>query len=409
MKSNTPEKKNGAVHKPVITPQKKAKKPAERPTSSQQLPVFTDFPKKKKKVKRSGIVSALVRSSAYLVFVLVISFFLGFFVIGVGNDIFAFVKPEEPVTVVVPEDATIDDIAQILGDAGIVKYPGIFKMYAELRKDDGKFIAGEYSVSPQTNYDGLLGEFKYKFVRSIVRITIPEGYCVEDIIELFLSYGIGTREGFIHAINEVDYSEFRFVRELEENKKEGKYYRLEGYLYPDTYDFYTDATPAQVVYKLLNNFDRKFKDVYYDRAEEIGMTVDEVVTLASFIQEEAYYLEEFENVASVFHNRLKNPAFAKMESDATVAYAIHVETGKRPDRVTPQDLTYESLYNTYLHEGLPPGAIASPGYDAIVTAMYPANTSYYYFYTKQDKRTVFSKTKAEHDAAIKADTTELPN
>ncbi len=367
--------------------------------------------RRKRKTVNSGIVSALVKTCLYLVFVIIVSAFAGFYVISIGNDVFAFVKPEEPVTISVPEDATIEDIGTILHEGGIIKYPGIFKFYAELKEDDGEFIAGEYEVSPKLNYDQLLSEFKYRFVRSIVRITIPEGYCVEDIIELFVSNGIGDREGFIHAINEVDYSEFRFVRELEESGNlEDRYYRLEGYLYPDTYDFYTDATPAQVVYKLLNNFNRKFKDVYYDRAKEIGLTVDEVVTIASFIQEEAYYLEEFENVASVFHNRLNNPdLFPRLESDATAAYAIHVQTGKRPDKIVPADLEFKSLYNTYQNDGLPPGAISSPGYDAIVTAMYPAKTSYYYFYTKQDKRTVFSKTLAEHQAAIRADSEELPN
>lgn len=366
--------------------------------------------RRKKKTVSSGVVSALVRISVFLVFIIVVSAFAGAFVISVGNDVFAFVKPDETVTVTVPEDATVDDIGRLLHEAGIIKHPKIFSFYAEIKEDDGEFIAGEYEVSPQLNYDQLLSEFKYKFVRSIVRITIPEGYCVEDIIELFVSYGIGDREGFIRAINEVDYSEFRFVRELEEQDISDKYYRLEGYLYPDTYDFYTDATPAQVIYKLLNNFDRKFKDVYYDRCAELGMTVDEIITIASFIQEEAYYLEEFENVASVFHNRLNNAAaFPRLESDATAAYAIHVKTGKRPEKIVPADLEVDSVYNTYKNDGLPPGAISSPGYDAIVTAMYPAKTSYYYFYTKSDKRTVFSKTLAEHQAAIRADTSELPN
>ncbi|MBQ7010989.1 MAG: endolytic transglycosylase MltG [Clostridia bacterium] len=366
--------------------------------------------RRKKKTVNTGVVSALVKIAVFLVFIIVVSAFAGAFVISVGNDVFAFVKPEEPVSVTVPENATVEDISTLLHEAGIIKHPKIFVMYAGLKEDDGEFIAGEYEVSPQLNYDQLLSEFKYKFVRSIVRITIPEGYCVEDIIELFVSHGIGDREGFIRAINEVDYSEFRFVRELMEQDLSKRYYRLEGYLYPDTYDFYTDATPAQVVYKLLNNFDRKFKDVYYDRCAELGLTVDQVVTIASFIQEEAYYLEEFENVASVFHNRLNNPAaFPRLESDATAAYAIHVKTGKRPEKIVPADLEVDSPYNTYKNDGLPPGAISSPGYDAIVTAMYPAKTSYYYFYTKSDKRTVFSKTLAEHQAAIRADTSELPN
>ena len=405
MKNSEPEKKITAPKRPQN--QKTAPSVSFTRESSR---VIAAPRRRKKKTVNSGIVTALVKTCLYLVFVIVVSVFAGYYVITIGNDVFAFVKPEEPVMITVPEEATVEDIAYLLHEGGIIQYPEVFTLYAEIKEDDGEFIAGEYEVSPQLNYDQLLSEFKYRFVREIVRITIPEGYCVEDIIELFVSYGIGDRESFIHAINEVDYSEFRFVRELEESGNlEDRYYRLEGYLYPDTYDFYTDATPAQVVYKLLNNFNRKFKDVYYDRAKELGLTVDEIVTIASFIQEEAYYLEEFENVASVFHNRLNNPAaFPRLESDATAAYAIHVLTGKRPDRIVPADLEVESPYNTYKNDGLPPGAISSPGYDAIVTAMYPGKTDYYYFYTKQDKRTVFSKTLAEHQAAIRADSENLP-
>ena len=418
MKNSGPEKKKaltpGSVLKPkkIQLPREEEQVEMRRSTKEKERVYGIAKPQKKRKVVNSGLVPALVKSAVYLVFVLVVSGFLGYYATSVANDVFAFVKGEEEVRLTVPEDAAIDDISALLHENGIIKYPKIFELYAEIKEDDGEFIAGEYTISPSLNYDLLLDAFKYKFVRSVVRITIPEGYCCEDIIELFLSYGIGTREGFVDAINNVDYSEFRFVRELtEQNSMEGRYYRLEGYLYPDTYDFYTDATPAQVIYKLLSNFDRKFKEVYYDRAKEIGLTVDQVITLASFIQEEAYYLEEFENVASVFHNRLNNPgSFPELESDATVAYAIHVETGKRPDTITPEDLKYKSLYNTYLHSGLTPGAIANAGYDAIVTAMYPATTNYYYFYTNsRDRRTVFSSTYDQHLAAIRADQSELPN
>ena len=374
-----------------------------RPQNTEQKKALAE-PKRKRARVKDSVVPALVKSAVYLVSVIVISLFLGFFAISVANDVFAFVKSTDEVSVSIPENATVEDVADILGENGIIRYPKIFTMFAALKKDDGKFIAGEYQVTPSTNYEMLLSAFKYRFVRTVVRLTIPEGYCCEEIIDLFVSNGIGTRESFIDAINNTDYSEFRFVRELEEQGITDRYYRLEGYLYPDTYDFYSDATAAQVVYKLLSNFDRKFKEVYYDRAKEIGLTVDQVVTIASLIQEEAYYLEDFENVASVFHNRLNNPsAFPHIESDATVAYAIHVETGTRPTTITPADLEFKSKYNTYLVDGLCPGPISCPGYDAIVTAMYPAKTNYYYFYTKQDKHTVFSKTYAEHQAAIAAD------
>jgi len=201
------------------------------------LPKEHPEPKPKRKKSREGIVPALVKSAVYLVAVIVISLFLGFFVISVGNDVFAFVKSQEEITVTIPENATVETVADILEENGIIKYPKIFTLFAKLKKDDGEFIAGEYQVTPSTNYEMLLSAFKYRFVRTVVRLTIPEGYCCEEIIELFVSNGIGTRESFVEAINNTDYSEFRFVRELEEQGTADRYYRLEGYLYPDTYDF----------------------------------------------------------------------------------------------------------------------------------------------------------------------------
>lgn len=359
--------------------------------------------KETKTVYSTGFIKAMVKIVLYIVIVLVLSGFAGYFLISAGNDFFAFVKDDEPVTVTVPEGTDVKKLADILGEKGIIKYPTLFKLYASLKKSEIKIVPGEYEVSPLTNYSTLMSSFRPHYVRTVVRLTIPEGFSVDEIIDLFVSNGIGDREGFIDAINNADFSEFRFVRMIDETEHPGRFYRLEGYLYPDTYEFYSDANPAQVIYKLLANFDRKFKEVYYTRAEEIGLTVDQVITIASLIQEEAYYLEEFEKVSSVFHNRLKNTYyFPKIESDATVVYAVQIAEGERPEKVAPF-LTFESPYNTYLHEGLPPGPISNPGYDAIVTAIYPAATDYYYFYTNRDKRITFSRTLAEHQAAIAAD------
>ena len=154
-------------------------------------------------------------------------------------------------------------------------------------------------------------------------------------------------------------------------------------------------------------------------AEEVKRLLSEIFTIYDNTKdgEEAknglVLMDKYREAIRLYPNNttiLNNAAaFPRLESDATAAYAIHVKTGKRPEKIVPADLEVDSPYNTYKNDGLPPGAISSPGYDAIVTAMYPAKTSYYYFYTKSDKRTVFSKTLAEHQAAIRADTSELPS
>ncbi len=373
--------------------------------------VLKKEPKRKRRDSAvgKGIVSPLVKTMIYLAVVVVISVFLGFYLISVANDLFAFVKSDEEVVVTVPENATIEDVSNLLHDNGLIRYPALFRLYAKLKKDNGNFIPGEYTVKASMNYDLLRNAFKYKYTRTIVRLTIPEGYTCDDIIDLFVSKGISSREEFIQAINHADFSEFAFVRALDENPNPDRHYRLEGYLYPDTYEFYSDASAAQCLYKLLENFNKKFKDVYYERCNALGLTVDQVITIASYVQSEAYYLEEYERVASVFYNRLNSPAaFPFLESDATAAYAVQLKEGKRPETVTPETLKVDSPYNTYLHEGLSPGAISNPGYDAIVTALYPAATPYYYFYTNSNKTTVFSATLWEHQAAIAADQNRLP-
>lgn len=402
------------------TPVRAAQEPAEQNASVRNAAVRNAAGRndarsvrpQKKTVKKSGsgkasqpdktvnnAVSGLLKAIIYIVAVLVVGVTLAYIVIVVGNDVFAFVKSDEIVEVTIPEDADIDCIADVLYENGIIKYPAIFRYYAAAKSDNSDFLSGDIEVSASMNYGELLDAFKYKYVRGTSRIAIPEGLTVNEIIDIFLSYGIGTREGFTEAINNYPF-DYDFVRALDENPNEGRTYRLEGYLYPDTYEFYNDNTEVQVIYKLLDEFNTKFGDAYRARADELGMTTDQIVTLASLIEKETKYLDEYEYVSSVFYNRLNSSgSFEYLESDATVVYAIQIATGKRIVP-TAEDLYFDSPYNTYTHKGLPPGPISNPGFDAISVALYPAATNYYYFVADSSGRTIFSRTLAEHKAAI---------
>jgi UPF0755 protein len=151
--------------------------------------------------------------------------------------------------------------------------------------------------------------------------------------------------------------------------------------------------------KLLANFDRKLDASMRADAAEKGFSVDEIVRIASIVEREAFYRSDMSQIASVFHNRLQNRAYPYLQSDATVQYAK--ETLGIAGAVTAQDLDdLDTAYNTYRHRGLPPGAICSPGGDALMAALYPAETDYYYFVSARDKTTVFSKTYAEHLRAV---------
>lgn len=360
--------------------------------------------RKKEKVKFTdgeggNTVVSVVKAIVYIIFVVIISIFSSIFIILVGNDVFAFVKNDEVREVVIPEYATLDEVASILHENEIIAYPKIFKLYAVAKKDDGEYVAGTYSISPMYNYSELLDEFKEKPVTGWQEIMIPEGYTTDDIINLFVSKGIGTKEGFVDAINNYDF-DYWFIDELGEDwAADGRIYRLDGYLFPDTYQFYNNSSEVTVIKKLLTRFNQIFTQEYRNQCAEMGYTVDEMITLASMIEKEAGSAAEFFYVSSVFHNRLNNPSvFPKLESDATIVYAIQHDTGSRPT-LTGSDLTYDTPYNTYTHNGLPPGPIANPSASAMLAALSPTKTNYYYFVSDAGV-TYFSETKAEHDAYI---------
>ena len=345
-----------------------------------------------------GALTSVAKAIIYLISVLAVSVILAVLIINVANDVFAFVKNDTEVTVVIPENCDTETLAELLGDAGAIKYPSVFEFYIKFKKKEGEYLAGTYTVSPALNYDYMVAEFKPKAPeRTTVVVTIPEGYSVDQMVKLLVDKGLGTYEGYVRAINEYDF-DYRFIDELGETSPD-RFWRLEGYLYPDTYYYYSTATEETVIYKMLENFNNKFTEEYYDRAKEMGMTVDELITLASMIEKEVIYADEMGNVSSVFHNRLKNAAnFPYLDSDATIMYAIERDTGSRPENLT--ETTYESPYNTYKNKGLPPGPISNPAMEAIRYAMYPNSTNYYYFVSGSNGRTVFSRTYAEHLDAI---------
>ncbi len=354
----------------------------------------------------SGTIIGLVKGIVYICAVTVIGVCLALFaIIPIANDVFAFVKEERIVDITIPELATLNDVTDILYENGIISYPGIFKLYAGFTDDNGQFLAGDYTISTSLNYTQILASFKESYEREVISLTFPEGITTDEIINIFVESGIGTREGFVYAINEYDWSidySYWFIDELKENGTSAdRFYRLDGYLYPDTYYFYTTSTEVEAIAKLLDNFNVKFTETYRNYAEGLGYTVDEIITLASMIECEAIYLSEFSMVSSVFHNRLDNKAYYPyLDSDATIMYAIIHETGERPETLTSTD--FDSPYNTYKNRGLPPGPISNPGYNAITYALYPKITDYYYFVANDDGYSVFSETYQDHLIAIQA-------
>ena len=364
----------------------------------------------KKEDKPSGeggrtAVSSIIKAVVYIVCVLVVAVFLSYAIISVGNDMYALVKDDTVIEVELTDYMTIDDIADLLHDNGLIEHPAVFRFYTGMknakREKKYEFISGTYEVSPSMSYDEFIKMFAHLTVaeREQIKITIPEGYTVDEIIELFLSNGMGTREGFVDAINNYDYgTDFRFLEELPAMTEDRKY-RLEGYLFPDTYYFYKDSGESAIIYKLLETFELRVTEEYYTRAEEMGMSMDEVVTLASIIQAEAKLKEDFLKISAVLNNRLNHAdQYPKLQSDATIQYILE----ERRTDLTVDDLKIDNKYNTYEYPGLPPSAIGNPGTEAINAALGPLqeylNNGYYFFVSAPSGVTYYARTAEEHEA-----------
>ncbi len=349
-----------------------------------------------KKAQKMGLRATVIIALIYIAAVVLISAILSYFGIRWANDVFALVKEDVTATVSIPENATISEVAAILDTNGLIEYPTIFRMYISFKNRNADpplaFKAGEYELSAKLNYDQIVSLIKDRKSRSIVTITIPEGYTVDEIIELFTSQGMGTKEGFVDAINNFDY-DYTFMDKLNAiTLSPERRYRLEGYLFPDTYEFYTDSSEIGIVDKMLTAFEAHFEDAYYARLDEMGMNLDQVVTLASIVQMEGKFNSDFYPISGVFHNRLNSKTLKKLQSDATVQYCLE----ERKEDLTYADLEVEDPYNTYKIEGLPPSAISNPGWEAIQAALYPESHNYYYFVSDTDGSTVFAKNEPEH-------------
>ncbi len=385
-----------------VPPQAKRPSPVKKAKPTGGAPVKHTVSRDEKRVFWDSIRSTVVRTLVYIAFVVGISAMLSFFGIRWANDIFAFVKDEKVATVTIPENATVTEVSKILKEKELIEYPAIFRLYLGYKNRDSEtpldFKAGEYEINSTLNYDQIVNIIKNRRTREIVKITIPEGYTVDEIITLFTSQGIGTREGFVDAINNFAY-EYTFMEKLNaiQLSPERKY-RLEGYLFPDTYEFYTDSSEIAIVDKMLTAFESHFEDAYYARLDEMGFNLDQIITLASIVQKEGKFSKDFYPISGVFHNRLKSKTLKRLQSDATVQYCLE----ERKEDLTYDDLEVESPYNTYRVEGLPPSAIANPGWEAIMAAMYPESHKHYFFVSDTDGSTVFADTEPQHAKNVAA-------
>lgn len=227
-----------------------------------------------------------------------------------------------------------------------------------------------------------------------VRVTFPEGYTAKQIAEKLEENGVCSAKDFMALVQGQYHAalSYGFIPGIE--NAENKAFVLEGYIFPDTYDFYKGESAEAALARFLKNTDAKLTQEYSLRAAELGYTMDEIITLASIIQEEAGNPEEMPLVSSVLHNRIESPDYGKLQCDVTINYVN--DCIKDSPYLTGDTEKYSELYNTYKCDGLPVGAICNPGIDAIEAALYPADTNYYFFVTDSDWNYYYAETYAEH-------------
>ncbi len=320
------------------------------------------------------------RFTLWLAFVLITSAILA----GVGwllaNDMCSFNKAPVETTIEITRDDNLNTIATKLHDEGLIKYKWFFKAFGRLRHAESRIGIGTYAVDSDMDYDALINRMSNKnasLTANTVKISIPEGYNVRQIIALMDKYGVNTAEKLTDAAMNSDFN-YSFI----DNNKKGDLTRLEGYLFPDTYEFFVDEDPTHALSRLLDNFNTKMSDELMQKVEASGYSLNQILTIASLIEKETDGTDR-ENIASVIYNRLNNigETYHKLQIDASLIYGLGDNyTGT----LTSSDLNYNTPYNLSMYEGLPPTPIANPGLASIQAALEPAQTNYYFYALGKD-------------------------
>lgn len=378
--------------------------------------------RKKQKAKKNGCVFRVV----WAVLVIILGVFLAEFLLVGINDLLGRNREVEldedgkekqnSIIVQIPENATVDTVADILQENGVISSESYFKLYAKITNHGTKFNKGSYEMKNDMDYEAIINYLQSDLNRvDTVSLQFTEGMTVLEIADKLADNEVCNKELFLELCNSDEFDEdFTFLSEGRKNVA-GTYYKLEGYLFPDTYEFYKGENAKTTIYRFLNDYESR---VYYtkyrievkedstsssnenvdtdkskkktkkyekltieEQAKKQGMTMDEVMIIASMIQAEAADTEDMKMISSIFHNRL-----ATLDRDGYTQFGENINgtLGSDPTIYYPYKhntapANFESKYDTYKIKGLPAGADCNPGLDAIEAAIYPADTNYYFF------------------------------
>lgn len=369
-------------------------------------------PRRKKGEGLFGIPN-LLATGVWVALTLLISLTLGRLVWVCAAEVLAFGREDKTVTITIYETDTIDDITKKLARAELIHYPGLFKLYAQFAVDEGDIHPGMWDLNTKYDYHALVKMMSPSSSRSTVKVMIPEGYTCRQIFALLEENKVCTVQDIASYAATGELDDYWFL----DGVTRGDKYCLEGFLFPDTYEFYQNDSPKNVLTKMLNNFNTRFDEELRGKIQTLNnhladlmrrdgktqdyinanlFTVRDVVNVASMIEKETSSAQEGYTIASVIYNRLfcwqGNPAYLNI--DAAIIYALDGKTD-----LTAEDLQVNSPYNTYTHTGLTPGPISNPGLSSLKAALDPADTNYYYYVLDPEAGShIFASTLAEHEA-----------
>lgn len=363
---------------------------------------------------------SLGRTIGYMVAVLLLSVAIAVVMWFAADDVLALTKPDNAITITISEEDTLEDVAQNLKDHGLVNYKYLFILYGKFSHAENKIGTGTFELNQMFDYHALVnGLASSSETRQTVTLTFPEGYSVDQIFAMLAENGVCTQEELEDVAANYDF-EIDFIEDI----PYGEANRLEGFLFPDTYEFYVDDEPVRVINKLLSNFENKFteemladidslnQDIRMRMEDEGSFTEEEIenammtpykiVTVASLIEKEAGSDGERVTISSVIYNRLTTRVHELLQIDATVEYAL----GEHKEVLTANDLAVENPYNTYKNKGLPPGPIANPGLSSIMAAIHPQDTDYFFYALNDTGNHSFFNTYMEQQDFLNGVTSE---
>lgn len=331
-------------------------------------------PQQEKSVKRSWSFKEIIAILASLVFFVAVYFFI-YLIMPISSE-------NRWKEVEIPKGASYSKGISILADKGFVKNRLAFLLLGRATGTDRTMKAGYYNLNTAMNPLEIFDRLRKGMIVEVM-ITIPEGCALEDIKSKLKEAGLIDDNSWKLVKDKAFLSTFNITAPS-----------LEGYIFPDSYNFAKGTDPRHIFGIMVQRMREKFDQSLRNRAAEIGMTENEVLTLASIIEKEAVHDSERPLISAVYHNRLKKNM--KLQADPTVLYGVRY----RWKRVLYSDLARVTPYNTYVIYGLPPGPIASPGIKSIQAALYPYKTSYLFFVSMNNGKHYFSRSGEEHVKAV---------